>query len=128
MFSIEEKKMLFSIVEENRCFWDSVSFDFFNKKQKYEVFKVVAELFGISLDCVKKVFYSFRIFMVRELKRSKGNSQFKLKWNLYEFMLFMKEEILRLFESKEEEKWIYEDIEMLINFYKENFFLWNISL
>ena len=66
--------------------------------------------------------------MVRELKRSKGNSQFKSKWNLYESMLFMKEEILRLLESKEEEKWTYEDIEMLINFYKENPLLWNISL
>ena len=42
--------------------------------------------------------------------------------------MFMKEEILRSVESKEEEKWTDEDIEMLIDFYKENPLLWDISL
>ena len=80
--SIAEKKVLLSIVEENRCLWDSASPDFLNKKKKHEAFNVAAESLGTSPDCIKKVLHSLRTSMVRELKRSKGNSQFKSKWNL----------------------------------------------
>ena len=83
-FSIEEKKMLLSIVEENRCLWDSAIPDFLNKKKKHEALKVVAGSLGTTPDCIKKVLHSPRTSMVRELKRSKGNSQFKSRWNLYE--------------------------------------------
>ena len=31
-FSIEEKEVLLSIMEENRCLWDNASLDFLNKK------------------------------------------------------------------------------------------------
>ena len=127
-FSIEEKKMLLSIVEENRCLWDSASPDFLNKKKKHEALKLLASSLETTPDCIKKSLHSLRTSMVREVKRSKGNSQFKSRWNLYESMLFMREEILRSLESKEEEKWTDEDIEMLINFYKENPLLWDISL
>jgi len=127
-FSTEEKKVLLSIVEENRCLWDSASPDFQNKKKKHEAFNLAATSLGTSLDCIKKALHSLRTSMVREVKRSKGNSQFKSKWHLYDSMLFMKEEILRSLESEDEEKWTDEDIEMLINFYKENPLLWDISL
>lgn len=127
-FSTEEKKVLLSIVEENRCLWDSASPDFQNKKKKHEAFNLAATSLGTSLDCIKMALHSLRTSMVREVKRSKGNSQFKSKWHLYDSMLFMKEEILRPLESKDEEKWTDEDIEMLINFYKENPLLWDISL
>ena len=127
-FSIEEKKMLLSIVEENRCLWDSANPDFLNTKKKHEALKVVAGSLGTTPDCIEKVLHSLRTSMVSELKRSKGNSQSKSRWNLYESMLFLKEETLRSLERKEEEKWTDEDIEMLINFYKENPLLWDISL
>ena len=42
-FSIEEKKMLLSIIEENRCLWDSAIPDFLNKKKKHEALKVVGD-------------------------------------------------------------------------------------
>jgi len=70
------------------------------KKKKHKAFNVAVESLGTSPDCTKKVLHSLRTSMIRELKRSKRNSQFKSKWHLYESM-FMKEEILRSLESKE---------------------------
>ena len=68
--------MFLSIVEENRCLWDTASSYFLNKKKKHEAFKVALGPLRTTPDCTKKVLHSLRTSMVRELKRSKENSQF----------------------------------------------------
>ena len=58
-FSIEEKKVLLSIVEENRCLWDSASPDFLNKKIQHSsrITRDKSRLYKKGIPRSQRIFY-----------------------------------------------------------------------
>jgi hypothetical protein len=65
--------------------------------------------------------------MGRELKRRQENETYVSKWKLFKAMEYLSDEIIKSFTINQEKEWT-EEVETVVEFYKENEFLWNHHL
>jgi len=64
--------------------------------------------------------------LAREIKKESDGQ--KSRWKFFETLSYMKEDVLRSLRAKEDSEWTENETEQLIEYYKQNYILWNHSL
>ncbi|XP_057291198.1 uncharacterized protein LOC130613858 [Hydractinia symbiolongicarpus] len=125
--SDEEKVTLINFYKANPTLWDSGNI-YYKNKDKKEAAKIdlVTEFEGAySCDFLEKAFHSLRSSMLREVKRNAGSEVPSKKWKFYEQMEFI---VTDLTKEKKKAQLSSDELEELIDFYRENPALWNHTL
>ena len=122
------KKELILAVKDCPALWNTSLAIYKDKQRKIEDTQVLANRFRMSVEEIKKLFHSLRTSMTREIKRMRENEGFVSRWKFFKDMEFLKEEIIKSIDDKNGKEWDDQEVETLIDFYKENSFLWNHHL
>ena len=122
-----DKKKLIEALKHHPCLWDSTVPQ--DKQKKLDSSRELAANFKLSVEELKKVFHSLRTSMVREVKRGLKDKKYVSKWKFYKSLEFLKGEIIKgLTPVSQQPMWSDSEIETIIEYYKENSFLWNHHL
>lgn len=82
----------------------------------------------MTVEEMKKVLHSLRTSMTREVKRMQEDPTYVTRWKFFKDFEFVREEIVKSLSDKHEREWEDHEVETLVEFYKENNFLWNHHL
>jgi len=124
--SDEEKKTLIKFYKENPALWNSNDPYYKNKVQRSLVKIKLTTLFEdkYSEDVLEKTFHSLRTSMLREVKKLDNGIAPKKTWKFFEDMDFLRGDL----NKKKGVQFEADEIERIIDFYRENASLWNHHL
>ena len=112
-------------MKEYPCLWNTSLDEYKDRLKKVSASKYLASHFGVTVEERKKALHSMRTSMTREVKRWLENEAYVCKWKFYKAMDYLKEGIVKGLQNQATKEWTEEENETLINFYKDNEFLWN---
>ena len=126
--SDKEKVTLIEFYKNNPVLWDSDNPYYKNDKTKEPVKLKLQELFNhtYTVEALEKAFHSLRSSMLREVKRNEGSDAPSSKWKFYTHMEFLIGELTK--EKRKSPEFSFEEIEDIIDYYRENPSLWNFNL
>ncbi|PFX13524.1 hypothetical protein AWC38_SpisGene22379 [Stylophora pistillata] len=124
--SESQKFSLYKDLEGYRNLWDTSSVHSTNKQQKKKGSEELSEKYNLSPGNLKKRHHTARTALAREIKKESDGQ--KSRWNFFETLSYMEEDVLRSLRAKEENEWTENETEQLIEYYKQNDILWNHSL
>ena len=118
---MNKKRRLIAFYKENPSLWDSNNLYHKNKERREDLKGSLVDLFEneFTIEKLEASFHSLRSSMLREVKKNIGVEVPSKKWKFYAEMEFL---VADLTKEKSEE------IEDLIDFYRENPSLWNHNL
>lgn len=124
--SDEEKKILINFYKENPALWNSNDPHYKNKVQRSLIKVKLVTLFAekYTEDVLEKTFHSLRTSMLREVKKLDNGIIPKRTWKFFDEMEFLKGDL----NKKKTVQFEIDEIERLIDFYRENAALWNHHL
>ncbi len=119
----KEKIQLITDVESYPALWMIVRC--LTKVQKATALNAMSLKFSLNEDSVKKALHSLRSSLKREIRRESEDSTFKSSWKFYNYMNYMKEDVLQSLKQEAEKQWSDEEIITLIELYEGNPVLWD---
>ena len=122
------KKDLIIALKDCPSLWNTSLAIYKDKQKKVDDTRALSQRFQMSVEDIKKVFHSRRTSMSRELKRMQLDGDYVSRWKFFKDMEFLKDEIIKSFDEKNGKEWEDEEAETLIEFFKENSFLWDHHL
>ena len=124
--SDEEKRNLILFYKENPILWDSNDKYYKNKIQRSLTKVKLASLFDdkYTEEVLEKTFHSLRTSMLREVKKFSTGVVPKNKWKFFDEMEFIRADL----NKKKAVVFEIDEVEHLIDFYRENDPLWNHNL
>ena len=108
----KEKIQLITDVESYPALWMIVRC--LTKVQKATALNAMSLKFSLNEDSVKKALHSLRSSLIREIRRESEDSTYKSSWKFYNYMSYMKEDVLQSLKQEAEKQWSEKEIIALI--------------
>ena len=125
--SDDEKIKLIQFYRDNAELWDSANPYYKNKEKRDELKQKMYEEFDgkFNAEHLEKCYHSLRSCMLREIKKVNSNGDTGKKWKFYDDMDFISND-----GGKEKKKIQFstDEMEQIIDYYRENPPLWNHHL
>ena len=123
------KKNIIDAFKGYPCLWNTTLADYKDKKKKIQASKELAGRFNISVEELeKRCLHSLRTSMTRELKRRQESETYVSKWKFFKAMEYLSDEIMKSLNGSQEAEWLDEEVETVVELYRENEFQWNHHL
>jgi uncharacterized protein YktA (UPF0223 family) len=113
-------------LEKYSCLWDTSKVDYRSRQAKTDAMETLSRDFNMTPNNLKRIHHGLRSALVREIKKEQEGQT--SKWKCFETVSYMKDDVMRNIKAKEEKEWSDEEIEVLVDFYKQNEQLWNHNL
>jgi hypothetical protein len=106
--SDKEKMQLIIDVESYPTLWMTCAM--FTRVQKATALNAMSLKFSLNEDSVKKALHSLRSSLICEIRREGEDNTNKSSWKFYNYMSYMKEDVLQSLKQEAEKQWSDEEI------------------
>ena len=124
----KDKLILLESLKEYPCLRNTSIPSYKDKLKKVEASRKLASKFKINVDELRKILHSLKTSMTREIKRTHQTPSYVSRWKFFKSMDYLKDEILKILNPEKPKSWSDNENEIIIEYYKENEFLWNHHL